>query len=96
MSRAVAIDPRAVADRHPDALVKAPVTLAVQVTERPWSLTRADLNRARAAGLDDNSVLHAVLQSSLFGHFNRIADAVGVDLDYADRFGAPHVEPATP
>jgi hypothetical protein len=30
------------------------------------------------------------------GHFNRIADAVGVDLDYPDSFGAPHVEPATP
>src|SRR5262249_49279386 len=26
----------------------------------------------------------------------RIADAVGVDLDYPDRFHAPHVEPATP
>jgi len=32
------IDPRAVADRHPDALVTALVTLAVQVTERPWSM----------------------------------------------------------
>jgi alkylhydroperoxidase family enzyme len=90
------IDPRAVANRHPDPLVKALVTLAVHVTERPWSLTGVDLARARAAGLDDAGVLHAVLQSSLFGHFNRIADAVGVDLDYADRFGAPHVEPATP
>ena len=90
------IDPRAVADRHPDALIAALVTLAVQVTERPWSLTRADLDRARAAGLDDSSILHVVLQSSLFGHFNRIADAVGVDLDYVDRCGAPHIEPATP
>ena len=72
------------------------MTLAVQVTERPWSLTRADLDRARAAGLDDSSILHVVLQSSLFGHFNRIADAVGVDLDYVDRCGAPHIEPATP
>ncbi|MEO7272285.1 MAG: hypothetical protein ABIX28_06190 [Vicinamibacterales bacterium] len=90
------VDPRAVADRHPDPLVRALVTLAVQVTERPWSLTRAGLDRARAAGLEDGSVLHVVLQSSLFGHFNRIADAVGVDLDYLDRFGAPHVEPATP
>lgn len=34
--------------------------------------------------------------ADLFGHFNRIADAVGVDLDYPDSFGAPHVEPATP
>ena len=50
------IDPRAVADRHPDPLIKALLTLTVQVTERPWSLTRADLDRARAAGLDDSSI----------------------------------------
>ena len=90
------IDPRAVADRHPDATVRALVRLAVAVTEQPWAMTGAELDRARAAGLDDASVLHAVLQAALFGHFNRIADAVGVDLDYPDSFGAPHVEPATP
>jgi hypothetical protein len=90
------MDPRAVADRHPDAAVRGLVALAVAVTEQPWAMTAADLERARAAGLDDADILHAVLQSSLFGHFNRIADAVDVDLDYIDRFGAPHVEPATP
>jgi hypothetical protein len=41
-------------------------------------------------------VLHAILQASLFGHLNRIADAVDVPADYPDTFGAPHVEPATP
>jgi alkylhydroperoxidase family enzyme len=92
----VVIDPRAVAERHPDATVRALVHLAVVVTEKPWAITGAELARARAAGLDDAGVLHAVLQASLFGHFNRIADAVGVDLDYPDSFGAPHVEPATP
>jgi hypothetical protein len=92
----VVIDPRAVADRHPDPIVRALVHLAVAVTEHPWAITGADLARARAAGLDEAGVLHAVLQASLFGHFNRIADAVGVDLDYPDSFGAPHVEPATP
>jgi alkylhydroperoxidase family enzyme len=92
----VVIDPRAVADRHPDPGVRALVRLAVAVTEQPWAITGAELAGARAAGLDDAAVLHAVLQASLFGHFNRIADAVGVDLDYPDSFGAPHVEPATP
>jgi hypothetical protein len=92
----VVIDPRAVADRHPDPLIRALVRLAVLVTETPWAMTSADLASARAAGLDDAGVLHAVLQSCLFGHFNRIADAVGVDLDYPNSFGAPHVEPATP
>lgn len=90
------IDPRAVADRHPDATVRALVRLAIAVTEQPWAMTGAELDRARAAGLDEAGVLHAVLQAALFGHFNRIADAVGVDLDYPDSFGAPHVEPATP
>jgi alkylhydroperoxidase/carboxymuconolactone decarboxylase family protein YurZ len=92
----VVIDPRAVADRHLDPTVRALVRLAVAVTEHPWAITGADLSGARDAGLDDAGILHAVLQSSLFGHFNRIADAVGVELDYPDRFHAPHVEPATP
>ena len=90
------IDPRAVATRHPDAAVRALARLAVGVTEHPWALTAADLAHARAAGLADAAILHAVLQSCLFGHFNRIADAVGVELDYPDTFGAPHIEPATP
>jgi hypothetical protein len=66
------------------------------VTERPWSLAAADLVAAREAGLDDAGILHVILQASLFGHLNRIADAVDVPADYPDRFGAPHVEPATP
>lgn len=70
--------------------------LAIGVTEHPWALTGADLSHARAVGLADAAILHAVLQSCLFGHFNRIADAVGVELDYPDRFGAPHIEAATP
>ncbi len=89
-------DPRAVADRHADPAIKALVRLAVGVTEQPWALTGRDLLQARAAGLADAAILHAVLQACLFGHFNRIADAVGVDLDYPDSFGAPHIEPATP
>jgi hypothetical protein len=90
------IDPRAVADRHSDSTVRALARLTVDVTERPWALTGADLAAARAGGLDDAGILHAILQTSLFGHLNRIADAVGVDADYPDSFGAPHVEPATP
>jgi alkylhydroperoxidase family enzyme len=70
--------------------------LTVDITERPWNLTGASLASARAAGLDDGAILHAILQTSMFGHLNRIADAVGVEADYPDSFGAPHVEPATP
>jgi len=89
------VDPHSLT-RHEDPQVRALIALAIAVTERPWSLTGADLARARAGGLDDSAVLHAILQTALFGHLNRIADAVGVEADYPDRFGAPHVEPATP
>jgi hypothetical protein len=92
----VVIDPRAVGDRHPDSKIRALVRVAVAVTEQPWAMSRDDLSRALLDGLDEAEFLHAVLQASLFGHFNRIADAVGVELDYVDAFGAPHVEPASP
>jgi alkylhydroperoxidase family enzyme len=85
-----------VADRHPDPRIRALTRLTVDITERPWELTGASRASARAAGLDDAAVLHAILQTSMFGHLNRIADAVGVEADYPDSFGAPHVEPATP
>lgn len=90
------IDPHAVATRHHDPMVRSIVALTIAITERPWSLTRADLDAPRAAGLDDASILHVLLQASNFGHLNRIADAVDVAADYPDRFRAPHVEPATP
>jgi len=92
----VVADPRGVADRHADPVVRALLRLTIDATERPWALTGSDLERAHAGGLDDSGILHAILQTSLFGHFNRIADAVGVDADYPDSFGAPHLVPSTP
>jgi alkylhydroperoxidase family enzyme len=59
-------------------------------------MSGVDLRRASTAGVDDAAVLHTILQASLFGHLNRIADAVGVDADYPDAYGSPHVVPATP
>lgn len=57
--------------------------LATKVTEAPWSLSRSDRDRAHLAGLSDDDILHAIVLSAYFGHLNRIADAVGVPLDYA-------------
>jgi hypothetical protein len=65
------------------------VRLAIAVTEAPWSVTRDP-------SLDPAIAEHVVLQASLFGHLNRIADAVDVPNDYPDDFGAPHVDPSTP
>jgi alkylhydroperoxidase/carboxymuconolactone decarboxylase family protein YurZ len=90
------IDPHAVGTRHPDLKVRAIVALVIAITERPWSITHRDAEAARAAGLDDASILQVVLQASNFGHLNRLADAVGVEADYPNSFGAPQIEPATP
>jgi len=70
--------------------------LATVVTEAPWALSRDHHARARAAGLSDDEVLHAIALSAFFGHLNRIADAVAVPLDYEVQQVPPHAEPATP
>ncbi|MGE5184874.1 MAG: carboxymuconolactone decarboxylase family protein [Acidobacteriota bacterium] len=85
-------DPHAVATDHPRA--QALVELATLVTERPWYLSRAHLTRARAAGLSDADVLHAVALAAYFGHLNRIADAVAVPLDYTVKHEPPRADPS--
>lgn len=70
--------------------------LVVALTQAPWSLRPTDLTRARGTGLSDEQILHVVLLSALFGHLNRMADAVGVELDYPGPIRPPHAEPATP
>jgi alkylhydroperoxidase family enzyme len=75
---------------------RALIELVRAVTAAPWSLTRADHERWRAAGLGDDDVLHAIALASYFGHLNRIADAVAVPLDYPVAIAAPRPDPSTP
>jgi alkylhydroperoxidase family enzyme len=70
--------------------------LVTMVTEAPWTLSRALLSRSHAAGLSDADVLHAIVLSSYFGHLNRVADAVGVPLDYDVTLPVPAVDPTVP
>jgi hypothetical protein len=70
--------------------------LARLVTEAPWTLERADLARARDVGLGDDVVLGAVALSTVFNYLNRMADAVGIELDYDVRIQPPAVVPDTP
>lgn len=72
------------------------VRLTVAITEAPWSLRPSDLLRARETGLSDEQILHVVALAALFGHLNRMADAVGIELDYPGPIRPPHAEPATP
>ncbi|MBS2028510.1 MAG: hypothetical protein JST54_11440 [Deltaproteobacteria bacterium] len=96
LARAVIADPRALADRAADPVHRAIVRLVARVTEMPWALSRRDHTLANEAGLDDASILHVVLLSAYFGHLNRVADAVGIELDYNVAIAPVHAEPATP
>lgn len=87
-------DPRAAVDASPR--MREIARLAVTVTLEPWSLGRADHERAHAAGLTDDDILHTVALSAYFGHLNRIADAVGVPLDYEVTLRPPPADPTVP
>lgn len=86
-------NPRAV-DADPTSRVIA--GLARLVTEAPWTLERADLTRTRGVGLHDDAVLSVIAVSALFNYLNRIADAVGIELDYDVLIQPPAAVPATP
>jgi alkylhydroperoxidase family enzyme len=92
----VIADPRAVAERWPDARQRALAEISRLVTETPWALSRRDRDRVHDAGLSDDELLHAIALASFFGHLNRIADVVGVLLDYEVKHLPPPAEPAVP
>jgi alkylhydroperoxidase family enzyme len=87
LARAVIADPKQLAEVSPR--LAALVEVATIVSEQPWSLTNAHRTRFHAAGLDDESLLHAVMLSAFFGHLNRIADVTDVPLDYEVRHTPP-------
>jgi len=70
--------------------------LATITTTAPWTFARARLTRAHGAGLSDEDVLHAIALSAYFGHLNRIADAVGVPLDYQVQLAPPATDATVP
>jgi alkylhydroperoxidase family enzyme len=79
-----------------DPRTRALSGLARLVTEAPWTLSREDVRRAHDAGLDDPTVLHVIALSSFFGYLNRVADAVGIELDYEVAVRPPAPDPNTP
>jgi hypothetical protein len=86
-------NPRAV-DADPTSRVIA--GLARLVTEAPWTLERADLARARDVGLADEPVLTVIALSATFNYLNRMADAIGIELDYDVQIRPPAAVPDTP
>jgi alkylhydroperoxidase family enzyme len=92
----VVADPRAVAAGWHEPRIRILAEITILVTEAPWRLSRDHRERAGAAGLSDDDVLHAIALASLFGHLNRIADAVAVPLDYTVRRLPPRADPWVP
>lgn len=54
---------------------------ADRVTLAPWSVTRAEIDALRAAGLDDRGIHDACAIVAYFAFVNRIADGLGVELE---------------
>jgi len=62
---------------------------ADKLTLAPASCGAADVHALRAAGLGDEQILDGVQVAAYFNYINRIADALGVDLE-------PGMAPAPP
>lgn len=89
-------DPRTVEKQAPEPETRALCHLARLITLAPWTLGAHDLAQARTAGLRDEAILQVVLLAAFFGHLNRIADAVGIELDYRVHNHPPPADPHTP
>ena len=79
--------PRETIDRLADPIEELPLddrerallAFCDAVRDSSPTITAADWDRVRASGWDDAATLEAVHVVGMFSHFNRIADAVGVE-----------------
>ncbi|MDI1451005.1 hypothetical protein [Polyangium sp. 6x1] len=55
---------------------------AVVMTEAPWSIDAADLDRLRAVGVSEDGVEQAICVASFFNYYTRVADGTGIEFDY--------------
>jgi alkylhydroperoxidase family enzyme len=51
---------------------------AAKLTRHAWKVTRADLERLRSVGFNDQAILQINLIASWFNYINRVADGLGV------------------
>lgn len=54
---------------------------AIQMTKDATQITRADHERLRSVGFDDQGILQITLITAYFNYINRVADALGVGRD---------------
>ena len=60
---------------------RAIVDFALKLTEKPRDAARGNLDPLRAHGLSDEDILVLAHVIGYFNHVNRVADALGVDLE---------------
>jgi len=73
-------DPRAVLDQI-DGKFTPLLDYVTKVTNAPADCTKDDVDALRAAGATDEEIHATVQVCSYFNYINRVADALGVDLE---------------
>jgi uncharacterized peroxidase-related enzyme len=64
-----------------DDATRALLDLAVKVTREPWAGTRDDIQGLRRLGFTDEAILDAIQVIALFNFTNRVATALGVEVN---------------
>lgn len=64
-----------------DDKTRAMLTLSEKITADASQIKARDLEPLRKVGLSDKEILDVVLIASFFNYMDRLADALGVELD---------------
>jgi uncharacterized peroxidase-related enzyme len=63
------------------AVERVVIDYALTLNREPWAISAADIDRLRAAGLDDGGIHDVCSIVAYFAFVNRIADGLGVELE---------------
>ena len=80
-----------------DPQTRGMLDFAVKLTKNPSSNRKADLEKLRSLGLDDQQILATVLITCNFNFMTRLADGLGVEMEEnrfqdARRWMSPEVQ----
>jgi alkylhydroperoxidase family enzyme len=60
---------------------------------RPWTISDQSIEGLRSVGFTDLEIFHAILGCAHFNYLNRMADGLGIRLEYASALRAPDLSP---
>ncbi len=69
-----------------DSKTRAILEFSRKMTTNPSEMKREDVDALKAEDLSDAAILHVAQIAGFFNYFDRVADALGVELDP----GMPH------